>query len=107
MKYCFSFIFFMALALYANAQQVPSWMNELPRAENETYMYVRESGEGRTAAEAQNEALARVMQSTAMRIGQPFDGQKVNEALSGGTAVEVVSAFLGFLSTRWTSMRWC
>ena len=80
----------MALPLCL-AQRQPSWMNELPRAGNSTILYVRESGEGSTLTEATNQAIARVMQNTAMRLGQPFDAQQVNKALQNGTSVEVLS----------------
>ena len=66
-------------------------MNELPKADNDTYVYVRESGEGATINDALNQAMARVFQSTANRLGQPFDSQKVNSALQNGTSYEVLS----------------
>ncbi len=37
----------MAMPL-CQAQRLPSWMNELPKPGNNTYMYVREAGEGTT-----------------------------------------------------------
>lgn len=74
------------------ARRVPSWMNELPQPGNNTYLYVRESGEGATYTLALNQALAHVMQSTANRIGQPFDSQKINESLQNGTDYEVISS---------------
>lgn len=81
----------VALGLSCQARRVPSWMNELPKAGNSTYLYVRESGEGPSYSQALNQALARVMQSTANRIGQPFDSQKINESLQKGTGYEVIS----------------
>lgn len=82
--------FFIILLLLANvaawgAKRLPSWMNELPKAGNSTIMYVREAGEGTTLTEAHNQALLRVMQSTANRIGRPFDIQAVDAALAGGS----------------------
>ncbi len=73
------------------AQRVPSWMNELPTPGNDTYLYVRESGEGVSVDAAQNQAMARVMQTTANRIGQPFDARSVNDYLNNGTSFDVIS----------------
>lgn len=87
-----SLITLLCLATIAcQAQRVPSWMNELPKPSNNTYMYVRESGEGPTINDALNQAMARVFQSTANRLGQPFDSQKINSALQNGTSYEVLS----------------
>lgn len=72
----------MAMPL-CQAQRLPSWMNELPKAGNPTIMYVREAGEGTSLTEAHNQALLRVMQNTANRIGRPFDINEVDKALSG------------------------
>ena len=52
-------------------------MRELPKPGNETYIYVRESGEGATVNDALAQAMVRVFQSTANRLGQPYDSQKV------------------------------
>ena len=88
--------FFIIILLVANvaawgAKRLPPWMNELPKAGNSTIIYVRESGEGATLTEAQNQALLRVMQSTANRIGRPFDIQTVDAALAGGTDYQIIS----------------
>ncbi len=80
----------MAIPL-CQAQRLPSWMNELPKPGNNTYMYVREAGEGTTLTEALNTALFRVMQSTANRIGRPFDAQSVDKALAGGNDYQTLS----------------
>ena len=91
-RYLLSLISFLCLAAFAcQAQRVPSWMNELPQADNDTYVYVRESGEGATINDALNQAMARVLQSTANRLGQPFDSQKVNAALQSGSHYEVIA----------------
>ena len=83
-------LFLMAMPL-CQAQRLPSWMNELPKPGNNTYMYVREAGEGTTLTEALNTALFRVMQSTANRIGRPFDAQSVDRALAGGNDYQTLS----------------
>ena len=66
-------------------------MRELPKPGNETYIYVRESGEGATIEEALAHAMVRVFQSTANRLGQPFDSQKVKTALVSGTDYKTIS----------------
>ena len=93
MKHTF-FIFILLLANVAawGAKRLPPWMNELPRPGNSTYMYVREAGEGATLTEAHNQALLRVMQSTANRIGRPFDAQAVDKALAGGSDYQTLSS---------------
>ena len=88
--------FFIILLMFANVaawgdKRLPPWMNELPKAGNSTYMYVREAGEGATLTEALNTALLRVMQSTANRIGRPFDVQSVDKALAGGNDYQTLS----------------
>ncbi len=88
------FIFILLLVSVAawGAKRLPPWMNELPRPGNSTYMYVREAGEGATLTEAHNQALLRVMQSTANRIGRPFDAQAVDKALAGGSDYQTLSS---------------
>ena len=66
-------------------------MRELPKPGNETYIYVRESGEGATVNDALAQAMVRVFQSTANRLGQPFDSQKVKNALLSGTDYKIIS----------------
>lgn len=85
-------LFFMLTAtLCCHAKREPSWMRELPKPGNETYIYVRESGEGKTVEEALAHAMVRVFQSTANRLGQPFDSQKVKNSLVSGTDYKVIS----------------
>lgn len=74
-----------------HAQRLPSWMHELPRPGNDTYMYVREAGMATTLVEAQNQAMLRVFQSTANRLGRPFDATEVDFAISHSTSLEKVS----------------
>ncbi len=87
----FIILFILTTLPLCHAQRQPTWMNELPRAGNSTILYVCESGEGSTLTDATNQAIARVMQNTAMRLGQPFDAQQVNKSLQNGTSVEVLS----------------
>lgn len=69
----------------------PDWVFEAPRPENATYLYVVEHGEGNTKREAINQALARVFQSTANRIGQPINTEDFNRAVQKGIDYEVLS----------------
>lgn len=82
----------LALALpFCAEAQAPLWTHTLPKAENSTFVYVREQGIGTTQQEAVNIAMTRVFQTTANRIGQPFDSQNLSEALQRGTPLEVIS----------------
>ena len=85
------FLFLLTLTLCCQAKREPSWMRELPKPGNETYIYVRESGEGATINDALAQAMVRVFQSTANRLGQPFDSQKVKNALLSGTDYKIIS----------------
>ena len=69
----------------------PDWVFEAPRPGNATYLYVVEHGEGNTKREALNQALGRVFQSTANRIGQAFSTDEVNRAVQSGTDFEVIA----------------
>ena len=87
---------FIIILLLANvaawgAKRLPPWMNELPKPGNSTYIYVREAGEGPTLSEAHNQAMLRVMQSTANRLGRPFDINEVDKALAGGNDYQTLS----------------
>lgn len=75
----------------ASAQSRPAWTVKLPKAENNTYIYVCENAISTQEQDARNQAIARVFQSTAMRIGVPFDAQKVFEAVQSGTDLTVIS----------------
>lgn len=91
MKHTFFILIFLSVLPLCHAQRLPSWMNELPIPGNGTYMYVRESGLGPTLTEAYNQALLRVMQSTANRLGRPFDVQAVDFALTHSSEYQSVS----------------
>ncbi|MBQ9418518.1 MAG: hypothetical protein IJU19_08080 [Bacteroidales bacterium] len=90
-KTFFTIILMLTAVPLCWAQRLPSWMNELPKASNSTIVYVRESGEGKTPSEAMNEALLRVMQSAALRIGRPFDAYEVDIALAKGGDYRAIS----------------
>ena len=59
------------------AQDRPSWTMKMPKSTNETYIYVCENAVASQERDARNQAIARVFQNTAMRLGVPFDSQKV------------------------------
>lgn len=75
----------------AVAQSRPAWTVKLPKADNSTYIYVCENAIGTLERDARNQAIARVFQSTAMRLGVPFDSQKVFDAVQRGTDMAVIS----------------
>lgn len=78
-----------------HAKREPSWMKEMPLPANNTYIYVRESGEGKTIEEALNRALVRVFQNTANRLGKTFNEVEVYESLRKGTNYVLVSQQCG------------
>lgn len=71
----------------------PDWTYEAPASpnKNKTYLYVVEHGEGKTQREALNQAISRVFQSTANRIGQFVSTDEINRAVQAGTDYEVIS----------------
>ena len=88
-------------------------MRELPKPGNDTYIYVRESGEGTTVEIALAQAMVRVFQSTANRLGQPFDAQKVNNDLINGADYKTISKQqsipvnrVGVYSTQLSNGKW-
>ncbi len=74
-----------------NARPKPSWMTELPLPGNSTYIYVKETGQGKTPSEALNMALVHVFESTASRIGKPFDSEDAFSQLQKGVKYEDIS----------------
>lgn len=88
---------FGAITLTATAQMTrkpqfrPDWVFEAPRPSNGTYLYVVEHGEGNTKREALNQAIGRIFQSTANRIGQPISSDEINKAVQAGTDYEVIA----------------
>ncbi len=87
----------IGMALAASAQMTrrprfrPDWVFQAPRPTNGTYLYVVEHGEGFTKREALNQALGRVFQSTANRIGTAISTDEVNRAVQSGTDYEVIA----------------
>lgn len=80
-------IFFLTVTLTVTAQNNtrPGWTVKIPKAGNSTYMYVVERASGSTYQAALNNAIARVFQTTMMRIGTTVRWDEVNAALQKGT----------------------
>lgn len=92
MKRTVFIIILMLMSVAAwGAKRLPSWMHELPKPGNNTIMYVRQMGEGRTFTEAHNHALLMVMRSAAQSIKTSFDIQAVEAALAGGSKFNTLS----------------
>lgn len=70
----------------------PDWTYKLPTTKSTTYIYVIEKGEGETQREALNQAIGRVFQSTANRIGQFVSTDEIHRAVQSGTDYEVISS---------------
>ena len=80
------------IGLASLAQERPGWVSNKPKPSNDTYLYVVESASGSTEIEARNQTFARVLQSTAMRIGQPINSDEINKAVQSGQSFEVISS---------------
>ncbi|MBP5613551.1 MAG: hypothetical protein J6X35_05360 [Bacteroidales bacterium] len=75
---------FACIAAAQNTER-PGWTYNTPKAGNSTYVYVVERGGGTTVNEAINNALAKVLRTTMMRIGAVVSWDEVNNALQNGT----------------------
>lgn len=92
MKSRYVLLVVMILALQSvQAQSRPAWTVKLPKAENSTYIYVCEVAIAGLEKDARSQAIARVFQTTAMRLGIAFDAQQVFEAVQRGTDITVIS----------------
>ena len=80
------------MALMSFAQDKPGWIYNKPKPTNNSYLYAIESATGETEIVARNQAFARVLQSTAMRLGQPINSDEINRAVQNGTSFEVISS---------------
>ena len=69
----------------------PDWVFSTPKPENATYIYVVDHGEGATKREAINQALARIFQSTANRIGSTVSTADIAKAINEGISYEVLA----------------
>lgn len=91
MKKRILFVLIILFALQGMAQKLPNWVNNKPTPSNDTYLYVVESGIGQTELKARNLAIAEVFRSTAMRIGQRYDSEEINQALQKGEEYKTIS----------------
>ncbi len=91
MKKILSFFFVICVVMTVHAQDKPAWTVKLPKATNNTYMYVCEYAIAGTETEARNQAIARVFQNAALRIGQPIESDKIFEAVQNGGDLTVIS----------------
>ena len=82
----------VAASLIGYCQSMPEWVNKLPKPSNSTYLYVREVALGRTENEARNQAIARVFQSTALRIGQPISSDEIFRAVQKNSDYSVIAS---------------
>ena len=90
-RYIISLILlFLVTVLFVHAQ-TPAWTKKLPQASNNTYLYVCESALAYSENDARNQAIARVFQTTANRLGQPVDALEVNTAVQNGITLELIS----------------
>lgn len=83
--------FFVAGIALACAQVVPAWVSKVPVPGNNTYLYSVESGTATTELEARNQAIVRVFQTMALRLGMPVNSQAISKAVQQGEAIEVIS----------------
>ncbi len=96
MKKILFFLLLASVSISVTAKQPkkpeyrPDWIYNAPHPGNSTYFYVVDQGEGSTKREALNQAIARVFQSTANRLGQFVSTDEINEALQAGTSYEVI-----------------
>ncbi|MBQ7279480.1 MAG: hypothetical protein IJR13_01980 [Bacteroidales bacterium] len=72
------------ITLTIHAEERPGWVTKMPKAGNSSYMYVVERATGLTYQAALNSAIARVFQTTMMRIGTQVRWDEVNAALQNG-----------------------
>ena len=80
------------MTLISFAQEKPRWIYKKPKPSNNTYLYVVEAATGSTEREARSQAIARVLFSTAMRLGIPIDVNEINRAVQNGESFEVISS---------------
>ena len=85
--------FILALiTLSSFAQEKPGWIYNKPKPSNSTYLYVVEAATAETEREARSQAFARILLSTAMRLGQPINSDEINRAVQNGEAFEVIAS---------------
>lgn len=88
MKRIFLILVALVLAACAMAQVEekprPGWTRKVPKEDNNTYFYLRQTGNGKTVAEARDRALAEVYRQAIMRLGLPVDASIISQSLQQG-----------------------
>ncbi|MBP3763802.1 MAG: hypothetical protein J6I49_08000 [Bacteroidales bacterium] len=90
-KYALLLVGLSLLSGCSSFHKAPAWTRKVPLPENDTYLYVCESATAGLERDARNQAISRVFQTTAMRLGVPLDSQKVFEAVQNGDDLSVIS----------------
>ena len=62
----------------------PRWLSHLPKANNDTYYYVKASATATSEEVAYNKALGLVLQQSIMSLGLPFNSKQVEAAIKTG-----------------------
>ncbi len=74
-----------------SAQKRPSWTYNKPDAPNETFTYRVEWGAGENIIVAYNQALTKIINSTANAIGVNTSTGAIKDALESGDSFDVIS----------------
>lgn len=92
LKQVISFCLMLVTVTSVFAKREPDWMKSLPLPSNDSYIYVREAGEGSTALNAKNMAIIHVFEQTASRFGVSFNSQRAFRDLQSGEDYEIIAA---------------
>lgn len=76
--------------LLIRSQVLPPWVLKMPIPGNDTYLYTVESAVGTTELEARNQAIGRVFQTMALRLGMPIDSRALNDAVQRGDVLDFI-----------------
>ena len=77
MRYLSIFLMLFA-SLSCLGNNPPSWIKKLPKAENGTYVYMVQRGDGYSEEEAFEDALHRLNRRVAYKMGLPFTSRNVS-----------------------------
>lgn len=69
----------------------PRWVKKIPKAGNDTYRFVVETGMGTSEATALNKAMARVYQNAISSLGLSVNTKLVEQAINTGTPIESIA----------------
>lgn len=87
----FSFIVGAQSIFAQKNNERPGWTMNPPKAGNGTYSYIVEFATGTTEESARNTAIAKVFQTTIMRLGMPVNSSEINQALQSGKSYGEIS----------------